>query len=138
MSTFKQGRLPFAIGFYILEGALLAVSRTEAFSLLRISQEYATAANPALQMMGQGAYESMDYVGNTLHMLAFYLGAILFYTLIHKIDTTVKNIYALRMVKDILSSDFEGRFFLSIDLQDNLNDEGIGYVEECLIERLGS
>ena len=57
---------------------------------------------------------------------------------IHKIDTTVKNIDALRMVKDILSSDFEGRFSLSIDLQDNLNDEGIAYVEECLKERLGS
>jgi hypothetical protein len=54
---------------------------------------------------------------------------------IHKKDTTVKNTYALRMVKDILGSDFEGRFLLSIDLQDNLDDEGIGYVEECLIER---
>jgi hypothetical protein len=45
-----------AIGFYILEGAVLAVSITESFSLLRISQEYATAANPALQMMRQVAY----------------------------------------------------------------------------------
>jgi hypothetical protein len=73
-----------AMGFYILEGALLAVSRTEAFSLLRISQEYATAANPVLQMMGQVAYESMDYVGNTLHMLTFCLGAVLFYTLLYQ------------------------------------------------------
>jgi len=73
-----------AMGFYILEGALLAVSKTEAFSLLRTSQEYAIAANPALQMMGQVAYESMDYVGNTLHMLAFCLGGILFYTLLYK------------------------------------------------------
>jgi len=73
-----------ALGFYILEAALLAVSRTEAFSLLRISQEYAAAANPALQTMGQVAYESMDYVGNTLHMLAFCLGGILFYFLLYK------------------------------------------------------
>jgi len=73
-----------AMGFYILEGALLAVSRTEAFSLLRISQEYAIAANPALQMMGQVAYDSMEYVGNTLHMLAFCPGGILFYTLLYK------------------------------------------------------
>jgi hypothetical protein len=84
MSTFKQGRLAFAMGFYILEGALLAVSRTEAFSLLRISQEYATAANPALQMMGQVAYDSMEYGGNTLHMLAFCPGGILFYYLLNK------------------------------------------------------
>lgn len=73
-----------ALGFYILEAALLAVSRTEAFSLLRISQEYAAAANPALQTMGQVAYESMDFVGNTLHMLAFCLGGILFYYLLDK------------------------------------------------------
>jgi hypothetical protein len=73
-----------ALGFYILEATLLAVSKIEAFSLLRISQEYATAANPALQMMGQVAYESMDFAGNTLHMLAFCLGGILFYTLLYK------------------------------------------------------
>ena len=73
-----------ALGFYILEAALLAVSRTEAFSLLRISQEYAAAANPALRTMGQVAYESMDFVGNTLHMLAFCLGGILFYYLLDK------------------------------------------------------
>ena len=30
--------------------------------------------------------------------------------LVHKIDATVKNIDALRLVKDILSSDFEGLF----------------------------
>lgn len=73
-----------ALGFYILEAALLAVSRTEAFSLLRISQAYATAANPTLLTMGQLAYESMDYVGNTLHVLAFCLGGILFYYLLYK------------------------------------------------------
>ncbi len=74
-----------ALGFYILEAVLLAASRIAAFSLLRISQEYATAGNPAyLQTMGNLAYESMDFVGNTLHMLAFCLGAILFYYLLYK------------------------------------------------------
>jgi hypothetical protein len=74
-----------ALGFYILEAALLAASRTEAFSLLRISQEFVTAGNPAyLQMMGNLAFESMDFVGSTLHMLAFCLGAILFYYLLYK------------------------------------------------------
>jgi len=74
-----------AMGFYFLEAALLAVSRAEAFSLLRISQEYATTGNPAyLLTMGNLAYESMDYVGNTLHMLAFCLGGILFYYLLFK------------------------------------------------------
>ncbi len=73
-----------ALGFYLLEAALLAVSRIETFSLLRISQEYATAGQPAnLLLMGNLAYESMDFVGNTLHMLAFSLGGILFYYLLY-------------------------------------------------------
>jgi hypothetical protein len=74
-----------AFGFYLLEAALLAASRAEAFSLLRISQEYAASGQPAnLLTMGQIAYESMDFVGNTLHMLAFCLGGILFYALLYQ------------------------------------------------------
>jgi len=74
-----------ALGFYILEAALHAASRIEAFSLLRISQEYATAGNPAdLQTMGNLAFEFMNFVGSTLMMFAFCLGAILFYYLLYK------------------------------------------------------
>ena len=36
-----------ALGFYILEAALLAVSRLEAFSLLGMSQAYVAAGQPA-------------------------------------------------------------------------------------------
>ncbi|MBN2004652.1 MAG: DUF4386 domain-containing protein, partial [Anaerolineae bacterium] len=74
-----------AFGFYILEVTLLAVSRMDAFSLLRFSQEYAAAGQPAdLLFMGQVAYEAMEFAGGTLHMLAFCLGAILFYTLLYQ------------------------------------------------------
>jgi hypothetical protein len=78
-----------ALGFYILEGALLAVSRMETFSLLRISQEYiwqqfSAGQSANLLLMGQVAYESMDFAGNTLHMLAFCLGGIMFYSLLYK------------------------------------------------------
>ncbi len=77
-----------ALGFYILEAALLAVSRTEAFSLLRTSQEYVTAGHPVyLQTMANLALESMEFVGTTLHMLVFCLGAILFYFLLDKSRT---------------------------------------------------
>lgn len=73
-----------ALGFYWLEVALLAVSRMDAFSLLHFSQEYAASGHPAeLLLLGQVAYESMDFVGNTLHMLAFCLGGILFYYLLY-------------------------------------------------------
>ena len=73
-----------ALGFYILEAALLAVSRIPAISLLRISQEYVTAGHSAiLQTIGNLAFESMDF-GYTLLMLPFCLGAILFYYLLYK------------------------------------------------------
>lgn len=73
-----------ALACYILGGTLLAASRTEAFALLRLSQEYAAGQSAVLLTMGQVAYESMDFVGVTLHMLAFCLGAILFYSLLYK------------------------------------------------------
>jgi hypothetical protein len=73
-----------ALGFYILEVALLAVSRMDTFSLLRFSQAYAAGQSADLLLLGQVAYEAMEFVGGTLHMLAFCLGAILFYFLIDK------------------------------------------------------
>jgi hypothetical protein len=74
-----------ALGFYILEAALLGASRAEAFSLLRMSEEYIAAGQPAiLETMANAALESMDFVGFTLHMLAFCLGGILFYYLLYK------------------------------------------------------
>jgi hypothetical protein len=74
-----------ALGFYIVEAVLLAASRMDAFALLRISQEYALAGQPAsLLAMGQVTYESMDFAGNTLHMLVFCPGGILFYYLLYK------------------------------------------------------
>jgi hypothetical protein len=73
-----------ALGFYILEVALLAVSRMEAFSLLRFSQAYAAGQSADLLLLGQAAYEAMEFVGSTLHMLVFCLGAILFYSLLYK------------------------------------------------------
>ncbi len=74
-----------ALGFYILEGALLAASRLAAFSLLRLGEEYVRTGQPVLlQTFGQLAFESMEFVGSTLHMLAFCLGALLFYYLLDK------------------------------------------------------
>ena len=73
-----------ALGFYILEAVLLAVSRISAFSLLRISQEYVTTGQPAfLQTLGNLAIESMDF-GYALLMLAFCPGGLLFYYLLYK------------------------------------------------------
>jgi hypothetical protein len=74
-----------ALGFYVLEAALLGASRIGAFMLLRLSQEYAVAGNPAnLELLAGLVLESTDFVGITLHALAFGLGAILFYYLLQK------------------------------------------------------
>jgi hypothetical protein len=74
-----------ALGFYILEAGLLATSRIATFSLLHISQEYVIAGQPDyLPILGNLAFESMDFVGDTLHALAFCLGGILFYYLLYK------------------------------------------------------
>lgn len=74
-----------ALGVYILEATLLAASRAQAFSLLRFAQEYALPGEHSfLLTLGKVAFESMDFVGSTLHMLAFCLGGLLFYGLLYK------------------------------------------------------
>ena len=73
-----------ALACYLLEGVLLATSKTEGFALLRLSQEYAAEQSAVWLTMGQVAYESMEFGGATLHLLAFCLGAILFYSLLYK------------------------------------------------------
>jgi hypothetical protein len=93
------------LGFYILEGALLAASKIATFSLLRMSQEYVSAGQPEyLQTLGNLALESMDFVGMTLHMLAFCLGAILFYYLLYKsgIVSRVLSLWGLITVLPLL------------------------------------
>lgn len=73
-----------ALGFYILEGALLAASKIATFSLLPISQEYVTVGHSAyLQTLGNLALKATDF-GMTLLMWPFSLGAILFYYLLDK------------------------------------------------------
>jgi len=74
-----------ALGLYFLEVVSMGVSRIDAFSLLRISQEYVASGMPqSLLSLGTITYWSMDFGGTTLHMLAFCLGAILFYYLLYK------------------------------------------------------
>jgi hypothetical protein len=73
-----------AMGLYLVEAAILAVSRIPAFALLRISQESVIAGHPAyLQTLGNLFYESQSF-GYDLHMLPFALGATLFYYLFYK------------------------------------------------------
>ena len=73
-----------ALGLYLIEAAILAVSRIPVFSLLRISQESVIAGHPDyLQTLGTLFYESQSF-GYELHMLPFALGATMFYYLFYK------------------------------------------------------
>ncbi|MBN2005763.1 MAG: DUF4386 domain-containing protein [Anaerolineae bacterium] len=73
-----------ALGCYILEGALLAASKLATFSLLSISQEYVTVGHSAyLQTLGNLAVDVTN-CGMTLLMLAFSIGAIIFYYLLDR------------------------------------------------------
>ncbi|MBN2048277.1 MAG: DUF4386 domain-containing protein [Anaerolineaceae bacterium] len=74
-----------ALGFYILEGCLLVVSRMEAFSLLHLSQSYTASGQPEqLLQTAQLALDSMVFMGETLHMMVFSVGGILFYYLLDR------------------------------------------------------
>jgi hypothetical protein len=73
-----------ALGLYLLEAAILAVSRIPAFALLQASQESVLTGHPAhLQTLGKLLYASQSF-GCDLHMLPFALGATLFYALFLK------------------------------------------------------
>ena len=71
-----------ALGFYILEGVLLASSRMATFSLLSLSQEFAIGQSAEVLRLATLAFDSMEFVGGTLHMVAFVAGAIPFYALL--------------------------------------------------------
>lgn len=73
-----------ALGLYLIEVAVLAVSRIPAYALLRVSQESVATGHPAyLQTLGNLLYESADF-GDWVHMLPFAVGATLFYYLFFK------------------------------------------------------
>jgi len=85
--TLKKQDMKIAIvgmGLYLVEAAILAVSRIPAFALLLVSQESVIAGHPDyLVALANTLYESMNF-GYELHMLPFALGATLFYYLFYK------------------------------------------------------
>ena len=73
-----------AMGLYLVEATILAVSRIPAYVLLLVSQESVIAGHPDyMQVLANMLYESMNF-GYELHMLPFALGATLFYYLFYK------------------------------------------------------
>lgn len=75
-----------ALGWWIAEATILAVSKINAFSLLSVSKEYIAAGSPDssyFQTLGT-LFHGADRFGYNIHMLFFGLGGILFYYLFYK------------------------------------------------------
>jgi hypothetical protein len=73
-----------ALGWWLAEAIILAVSKIGAFALIPLSQEYVKAAASDvshLQALGDFYYYGFDRQGWNLHMLFFCLGGILWYAL---------------------------------------------------------
>jgi hypothetical protein len=83
----RQGEVLALTGFglYVLEGALIAAGRIDAFSLLRMGQEFVPAGSPPLfgALAGIGS-DAARFGSMTLSMAAFSAGAIPLYYLLYK------------------------------------------------------
>lgn len=92
-----------AMGLYLVEAAILAVSRIPAFVLLLVSQESVMTGHPdSLQSLGKMLYESMSF-GYNLHLLPFALGATLFYYLFYKSGYLPKSLNLLGLTAALLA-----------------------------------
>lgn len=92
-----------AMGLYLVEAAILAVSRIPAFVLLLVSQESVMTGHPdSLLALGKMLYESMSF-GYNLHLLPFALGATLFYYLFYKSGYLPKSLNLLGLTAALLA-----------------------------------
>jgi hypothetical protein len=76
-----------ALGWWLAEAIILAVSKIGAFALIPLSQEFVkagTSDSAYLQTLGDFYYNGVDRQGWNLHMLFFCLGGILWYSLFFK------------------------------------------------------
>lgn len=74
-----------ALGWFLVEATVLAVSKLGTYALLPLSQAFVQRGSPdvtGLQALGDVLYRGIDRQGNDLHMLFFCAGAILWYGLL--------------------------------------------------------
>jgi hypothetical protein len=78
----NHGLASVALGLYVLEAGLLALSQVAALSFLHVSQASALAGHPPrFQAVGTLALSVME-TASSVHMLPFCVGALLFYFLL--------------------------------------------------------
>lgn len=75
-----------ALGWWWAEGIVLAVSKLGAYALIPLSQQVSTTVDPSTVVtLAETLYFGIDRVGNTLHMLFFCLGALIWYALLFQV-----------------------------------------------------
>ncbi len=78
-----------ALGLFLAEAITLAVSKTGAYALIPLSQEFIEAGAPEtsyFQTFGDFLYSGVDRLGYDIHLLFFGLGGILWYYLFYISD----------------------------------------------------
>ena len=79
-----EGLALTAFGLFVLEGAIVAVSKLTLYVLLALSQEYVAAGSPeSMKAMASLVYHAMEFLPK-LSGLAFCLGGTIFYALLYK------------------------------------------------------
>jgi hypothetical protein len=83
----NEGLALTAFGLYVLEGALIAVTKLALFALLVLSKQFIAAGSPvSLEPMARMVYEVMSY-SSKMFNLAFCLGGTIFYALLLRART---------------------------------------------------
>ena len=103
----KQDRIIslVALGWWLAEAIILAVSKIGAFALIPLSQEYVKADTPDssyFQSLGDFFYNGFDRQGWTLHMVFFCLGGLLWYYLFFKSNYIPRALAAWGLVSVFL------------------------------------
>ena len=86
----SEGLALTAFGLYVLEGALIAVTKLALFALLVLSQQFVAAGSPvSLEPTARMIYEVMSY-SSKMFNFAFCMGGTIFYALLFKARTVAR------------------------------------------------
>ena len=95
-----------ALGWWLAEAIILAVSKIGAFALIPLSLEFVEAGAPDLstyQSLGSFFYHVIDRQGNDIHMLFYCLGGILWFYLFYRARNIPRVISSLGIVIEFVA-----------------------------------
>ncbi len=108
----NEGLALTAFGLYVLEGALIAVTKLGLFALLVLSKQFIAAGSPvSLEPTARMVYEVMSY-SSTMFNFAFCLGATIFYALLFRARTVAwpLSLWGLVSVQGVFAGVLIGLF----------------------------